>query len=48
MRNHRPTACQNLERLIDGYLARLDAGLLMKAIQAVSGGSFLPIRDIGP
>ena len=37
----------NFERLIDGYLAGLDAALLVKAGHKVNGGSFGPIEDIG-
>ncbi|RYE70582.1 MAG: aromatic ring-hydroxylating dioxygenase subunit alpha [Rhizobiaceae bacterium] len=37
----------NYQRLIDGYLARLDAKTLMKASQTVNSGFAAPILDIG-
>jgi phenylpropionate dioxygenase-like ring-hydroxylating dioxygenase large terminal subunit len=37
----------NFERLIDGYLAGLDSGLLQHATHIVNGGSFGPLQDIG-
>jgi phenylpropionate dioxygenase-like ring-hydroxylating dioxygenase large terminal subunit len=37
----------NFERVIDGYLAGLDSDRLVKAINSINGGSFVPIHDIG-
>lgn len=37
----------NYQRLIDGYLAGLDADTLVKAENAVNGGFDAPIRDLG-
>lgn len=37
----------NFERLIDGYLVGLDSRRLATAAEAVNGGSFQPIADLG-
>ena len=37
----------NYQRLIDGYLARLDPELLAKGSQVVNSGFASPILDIG-
>ena len=37
----------NYQRLVDGYLARLDPALLARASQVVNSGFAAPILDIG-
>lgn len=37
----------NYQRLVDGYLAKLDPALLTKGQQVVNSGFAAPILDIG-